>query len=384
MSKQLALTPPMGWNSWNTFTWNISEELIKQVADVMVESGLKDCGYEYVVIDDCWSLKERDENGRLVADPEKFPNGMKAVADYVHSKGLKFGMYSCSGTHTCAGYPGSLEHEFVDAQTFADWGVDFLKYDYCYKPQNIPGNILYKRMGMALKQTGRDILFSACSWGADNTADWIKDSGAHMYRSTPDIRDNWKSIETIAKSQFGKQNQQGVGCWNDIDMLIVGLHGGSNNAFIGIGGGCTDIEYRTHFAMWAIMNSPLMIGCDIRNMSDFTKEVLTNKDIIAINQDPEGRGAYVIDSFDWTAEYVKILIKPLTNGEFAICMVNFSDAKARGSFAFWDMGLPASSGYGFELYDCWEHKSLGKHFERFTADIESHDCVMLRAKLVKR
>ena len=157
--KFLGMTPPLGWNSWNTFTWNINDQLIRESADAMVESGLKDAGYEYVVIDDCWSLKQRDEKGYLVPDPEKFPQGMKAVADYVHSKGLKFGMYSCCGTHTCAGYPGSFEHEFQDAETFASWGVDYLKYDNCYKPLHADGEILYKRMSLALRNCGRDILF---------------------------------------------------------------------------------------------------------------------------------------------------------------------------------------------------------------------------------
>ena len=165
----MKLTPPMGWNSWNTFGEHINEQLIFQTADAMVEKGLPQKGYEYLVIDDCWSLKERDGQGRLVADPEKFPHGMKAVADYVHSKGLKFGMYSCAGNLTCAGYPGSFEHEFIDAETFAEWGVDFLKYDYCYHSPIIPGKYLYRRMGLALENCGRDILFSACSWGVDET-----------------------------------------------------------------------------------------------------------------------------------------------------------------------------------------------------------------------
>lgn len=167
-NKYLAMTPPMGWNSWNTFTWNINEDLVCGAADALCASGLKDKGYEYVVIDDCWSLKQRDANGRLVPDPEKFPHGMKAVADYVHSKGLKFGMYSCCGTHTCAGYPGSFEHEFVDAETFASWGVDYLKYDNCYKPKHMDGEVLYKRMSLALRNCGRDIVLSAAT-GATKT-----------------------------------------------------------------------------------------------------------------------------------------------------------------------------------------------------------------------
>ena len=179
----------MGWNSWNTFGENISEELIMGIADAMVEKGLRDAGYEYIVIDDCWSLRERGEDGRLVADPKKFPHGMKYLADYIHSKGMKFGMYSCAGTLTCAGYPSSFDHEYLDAQTFADFGVDFLKYDFCYKPETSDGPLLYYRMGMALKATGREILFSACNWGSDNVWQWIRSTGAHMYRSTGDIVD---------------------------------------------------------------------------------------------------------------------------------------------------------------------------------------------------
>ena len=191
-------TPPMGWNTWNTFAKNIDEKLIMESADIMVESGLLDCGYNYLVIDDCWSLRERDENGKLVPDPEKFPHGMKYVADYVHSKGLKFGMYSCAGALTCAGYPASYEHEFDDAASFAEWGVDFLKYDYCFRPTSVPGKILYKRMSIALKNCGRDILFSACSWGADNTREWIGETGANMWRTTGDIFENWKSIKELS------------------------------------------------------------------------------------------------------------------------------------------------------------------------------------------
>lgn len=176
--------PLKGWNSWNTFGANINDALIRESAEAVAKSGLKDAGYDYIVIDDCWSLKDRDADGRLVADPALFPHGMKDLADYIHSLGFKFGMYSCVGTKTCAGYPGSFGHEFQDAQTFADWGVDFLKYDYCYKPDSIDGRLLYNRMSMALKATGRDIVFSACSWGADDTAKWIRSTGADMWRST--------------------------------------------------------------------------------------------------------------------------------------------------------------------------------------------------------
>lgn len=381
--KKMGLTPPMGWNSWNTFTWNINETLIKETVDAIVDGGFLDAGYEYVVIDDCWSKKERDKNGYFVADPEKFPNGIKAVADYVHEKGLKFGIYSCAGTHTCAGYPGSFEHEFQDAETFANWEVDFLKYDYCYKPSHIPGEVLYKRMGMALKNCGRDILFSACNWGRDNTYDWVRSSGAHMYRSTGDISDNWASIRDLAMSQIGKECYTGAYCHNDIDMLVVGMYGNSNDGYIGsVLGGCTDLEYRTHFSLWSIMGSPLIMGCDMRKLTDSAKEILLNKDIIAINQDEESRGAYCVRQFN-NPEKVMALIKPLSNGEYAIGLFNFSDVASEMSLQFWDMGLSYTSGRGLSMYDCWEKKQLGVFTERFAARLEAHGCMVLRATITK-
>lgn len=381
-NKFLGLTPPMGWNSWNTFTWNINEDLIKETADAMVRSGLKDAGYEYVVIDDCWSLKQRDENGCLVPDPEKFPNGMKAVADYVHSKGLKFGMYSCDGTHTCAGYPGSFEHEFQDAATFASWGVDYLKYDNCYKPCHMDGEMLYKRMSLALRNCGRDILFSACNWGSDDVWSWIQGSGAQLFRSTGDIQDSWESVKNLALSQMNKTAYSGPFCHNDIDMLVVGMYGGSNNEFIGsVKGGCTTEEYRTHFSLWAMMNSPLMIGCDIRTMSDSTKEILTNPDLIAINQDIECRGPYVVPGHDPAA--LMALVKPMSDGSLAIGLFNLGDRKAEMSLPFWDMGIPSAAGIGLEMYDCWAHKSEGAFTERYATLLEPHGCRVFRAKVVK-
>lgn len=397
-NKFLGLTPPMGWNSWNTFTWEINDKLIREAADAMA-SELKDAGYEYIVIDDCWSEKQRDSNGKLVPDHWKFPEGIKPVADYVHSKGLKFGMYSCAGTHTCGGHPGSFEHEFDDAETFAGWGVDYLKYDYCYKPDYIPGEILYKRMSTALRNCGRDIMFSACNWGNDNVYKWIRESGAHLFRSTGDIQDNWESIKRLALSQIGSECYGGNFCHNDIDMLVVGMHGGSNNEWInsteqGVNviadsgetmpklGGCTDEEYRTHFSLWAIMNSPLMIGCDIRRMTPATKEILTNKDVIAINQDIECRGPYCIKQWN-NPDNVFSLVKPLANGDYAVGMFNFGDRAGEMSLQFWDIGLTTASGRGLSIYDCWKHEELGTFTERFCTTVEPHGCVVLRAKVVK-
>lgn len=381
----LGFAPALGWNSWNTFTWDINEQLIRDVADVFVSEGYLAAGYEYIVIDDCWSLKERDASGNLVADPDKFPSGMRALSDYIHSKGLKFGMYSCVGTHTCAGYPGSFEHEFQDAALFAEWGVDYLKYDYCFKPRHISGELLYKRMSLALKNCGRDILFSACNWGADDVYDWIRESGAHMYRSTGDIRDNWDSVKELALSQLGKQSYTGSFCHNDMDMLIVGMYGGSNNDYIGSIGGCNDIEYKTHFSLWCMMGSPLMIGCDVRKANQITKDILLNPDLLAINQDVEARGAYRIKPEpQWFhTDDVFMLVKVLTDGDLAIGFFNLSDSQRELSLQFWDMGLPYAAGYALSLYDCWEHQELGVFRERFAPVVAAHDCLIVRTKLVK-
>ena len=381
-NKYLAMTPPMGWNSWNTFTWNINEDLVCGAADALCASGLKDKGYEYVVIDDCWSLKQRDENGRLVPDPEKFPHGMKAVADYVHSKGLKFGMYSCCGTHTCAGYPGSFEHEFVDAETFASWGVDYLKYDNCYKPKHMDGEVLYKRMSLALRNCGRDIVLSACNWGNEDVHSWIRSSGAQLFRSTGDIQDNWESVKNLFLSQLDKTAFSGPYCHNDIDMLIVGMHGSSNNEFIGNIGSCSDLEYRSHFALWAIMGSPLMIGCDIREMSDETRRILMNDEMIRINQDPLCRQPYKVKNHAWN-DNVLIYVKALANGDLAIGMFNLSDEKSRAAMNLDEIGLPFSTGHTLELTEVWTGDTLRARNASLTAELEPFASKVYRAKVVK-
>ena len=378
--------PALGWNSWNTFTWDINETLIKEVADLFVSEGYKDAGYEYIVIDDCWSLKQRDENGRLVADPEKFPGGMKALADYIHAKGLKFGMYSCAGTHTCAGYPASFEHEFEDAKQFAEWGVDYLKYDYCYKPRNVSGELLYKRMSLALKNSGRDILFSACNWGEDNVYDWIRESGAHSYLSTGDIQNNWESIKRLALSQMDKKAFTGSFCHNEMDMLVVGMYDGSNDNWIGRSENvCTDTQYKTHFALWCMMGSPLMIGCDIRKATPFTKELLQNKHLLAINQDPEARGAYriAVEPQWFGKDEAFILVKTLQNGDLAIGLFNLSDNAKNLSLQLWDIGLSQRSGYGLSMIDCFTGEHLGTFRENFFRSVPAHDCVVVRASLMR-
>ncbi len=372
----LAQTAPMGWNSWNTFASKIDEKLIFEIADTMVEKGYRDAGYEYLVIDDCWALKERDADGRLVADPEKFPHGMKFIADYVHGKGLKFGMYSCAGTLTCAGYPSSFDHEFVDAQTFADWGVDFLKYDFCHFPKTANGRISYRRMAMALRATGRPILFSACNWGTDDCWEWMRSAGAHMYRSTGDIVDNFKSVMQIADSQEKNLGYSAPGCYNDMDMLVVGMYG---KGHVGLGG-CSDAQYRTHFALWCLFGVPLMIGSDIRNQSEETEKILKNPRLIAIDQDPEARPPFCT----WREGSRRSYIKNMADGTYVLAYFNPTDTDATVWMNFEDAGLDAASGYQFKLTDVWTGEEAGTCAEYFNPFVPAYDCKIYRAELVKR
>lgn len=380
--KAMCAVPPMGWNSWNTFTENINEDVVKETVDSMKKQGFLDAGYEYVVIDDCWSLKERDLEGRLVADPEKFPGGMKVLADYVHEKGFKFGMYSCCGTRTCANYPGSFEHEFEDAKQFADWGVDYLKYDNCFKPQNQDGKTLYRRMGIALANSGRDIVFSACQWGTDSVHDWIRSTGAHLFRSTIDINDSWASIKEIAPSQLEKQAFSGSYCHNDMDMLVVGMHGKGGNEYISAGG-CSDEEYQTHFALWVMMNSPLMIGCDVRNLTEETKKILLNRELIAINQDVECRAAFQVNC-ESNSPDAFTLVKFLSNGDIAVAMFNMGDVPTKVAVDFYDIGFTAHAGKGLEFYDCMEHKAAGMRTEMFSETVAAHGAKVYRCKVVPK
>ena len=376
----IAKKPPMGWNSWNTFTKDINEKLIFETADKMVEEGLLDAGYEYLVIDDCWSEKERDENGQLVADHVKFPHGMKYVADYVHSKGLKFGMYSCCGLMTCAGYPASFGHEFDDANYFASVGIDLLKYDNCYHPSS-PSILSYARMGLALRQTGRDIVYSLCNWGNEEVWRWARSVGGHMYRSTGDIMDNFESIKRLSNSQKENLGYSAPGCFNDIDMLVTGMSG-KGNISRKEGEGCTEGEYRYHFAMWCLFSSPLMIGCDIRNMSPATKELLLNKELIAINQDEDARPPIFIADNHGRPDNT-ICVKFLSDGTYAVGMFNVYDRKVTGILPYYEMGLDPLCGYALEYTDVFTGENLGirKDFGEF--DVEPHDCRVFRARLVK-
>ena len=376
----LAMTPPMGYNTWNTFGANINAQLIKETADAMVDEGLLDAGYKYLVIDDCWSERQRDPvTDKIVPDREKFPLGMNDVSDYVHSKGLKFGMYSCAGVRPCADYPGSFDHEFLDAETFAEYGCDFLKYDFCFKPETINGPLLYRRMGMALKSCGREILFSACNWGSDEVGTWIRAAGAHMYRSTGDIFDNFNSAKEIALSQAQNFCYSAPGCFNDMDMLTVGMYGRGN---VGNENAQSDVEYQTQFALWCLFGSPLMIGCDVRNMTPATKEILTNREMIALNQDPECRGVINVTTHPWD-QNLKVFFRHLADGEYAVGFFNFTDNAAVIPFYTFNAGLVAGSGRALVMRDLLTGEEVGPIKDYYNPTVESHGCKIFRAKVVK-
>ena len=373
----LAQTPPMGWNTWNTFGTDISEELILQTADKFIELGLKDAGYEYIVIDDCWAEIRRDKNGRLSADPVKFPHGMKYLSDYIHSKGLKFGLYSNAGTRTCKGHASSFDHEFEDAETFAEWGVDYLKYDFCNKPAGVDGPLLYQRMGIALRECGRDIVYAACN-SLPDVGEWIRATGAHLYRTTTDIQDNPISVKNIAFSQLKKLGYSATGCYNDIDMLVVGMYNRGNAAVAF--GGCTDDEYRMHFALWCMMGAPLMIGCDIRDTSPQSVELLKNKGLIRIDQDAECRppsvvGGQITDKL--------ILFRMLTDNEYAIGIFNYTDSDERPILLnLYDCGLARTSRRGLTMTDVFTSETFENVDETVAVPMKPHQCRVFIAKVV--
>jgi alpha-galactosidase len=369
--------PPMGFNTWNTFGENISDAMIRETADAMVEKGLLKAGYEYLVIDDCWSRRQRDPvTDKIVPDEKKFPHGMKAVSDYVHGKGLKFGMYSCAGVRTCADYPGSFDHEFLDAETFAEYGADFLKYDYCYKPDYVNGVNLYRRISMALENCGRDILLSACNWGCDDVHDWIRSTGAGMYRSTGDINDSFVSFRDIFLSQIENAKYSGPGCFNDIDMLTVGMRNRGNVASTG----CTDLEYRTEFALWCMFGAPLMLGCDVREIDGDMLQLVTNPYLLRINQDEACRPLFVANK-DWNSlRYV--FARVLTDGEIALAFTNLTDDDAELWFALDALGLPVSAKKGLRRTDAFTGEDAGVVKEDMRVSVKAHGCAVYLAKVV--
>ncbi|MFG2494021.1 NPCBM/NEW2 domain-containing protein [Streptomyces caniferus] len=363
----LAKTPPMGFNNWNSTHCRaeFNEEMVKGIADLFVAKGLKDAGYQYVNLDDCWALPTRDGNGKLVPDPQRFPHGIKAVADYVHSKGLKFGIYTSAGIKTCnpAGFPGGLGHEKSDAQQFADWGVDYLKYDNCNN-LGVDAKQRYRTMRDALKATGRPIVYSICEWGENKPWEWASDVG-HLWRTTGDISDSWSSMLGIAKQNLPLAPHAGPGHWNDPDMLEVG------------NGGMTDTEYRSHFALWSMMAAPLLIGSDLRKATPETFEILANKDLIAVDQDPLGKQATVVksESGRWT------LVRQLADGARAVALFNETGRPQRITTTTGELGLPQADGY--RLRDLWRHQNTHTT-GTVSATVPAHGTTVYRISADKR
>jgi len=377
-SEDLAPTPPMGWNTWNIFQTKIDEPLLKSMVDAYVSSGMRDAGYTYFVLDDGWMGMDRDASGQLVADPQKFPKGMKDFADYVHSKGMKFGIYNCAGTKTCAGYPGTRGHEYEDARLYASWGVDYLKFDWCNaEGQNARES--YMLMSKALKATGRPIVFSLCEWGSNRPWVWGAKAG-QLWRTTGDIgpyfdksltKGGWtpQSVLNILDKQDSIRQYAGPGHWNDPDMLEVG-------------NGMSVAEDRSHFSIWCMLAAPLMAGNNLHSMSEETKTILTNKEAIAINQDPLGVECFRYYQFDG----MEILVKPLSNGNLAVLILNRSDRPQTITYDWaahiiqdkvsnTDVDFSKTS---FKVRDLWAHKDVGTTQKAFKQTIPSHDVVMLK------
>jgi alpha-galactosidase len=355
--QRLALTPPMGWNSWNHFGCNVSEQLIKETADAMVSSGMRDAGYQYVVIDDCWQVA-RDANGTIVADSTRFPSGIKALADYVHSKGLKFGIYTDAGHKTCQGRPGTYGHEVQDARTYAAWGVDYTKVDWCYA-DSLDAPTQYAKVSQAFRNSGRPIVLSICEWGQNEPWRWAMGVG-NLWRTTTDIEDTWQSMldNLDVSSQYSAV--AGPGHWNDPDMLEVG------------NGGMTPDEYRAHFSLWAIMAAPLMAGNDLRALDDTTKSILLNREVIAVDQDSLGaQGTLIYES----KAGLQVWMKPLKDASRAVALLNRSDAPAEFGISLARLGLRARTA---TVRDLWAHQDLGTVTDRFRATVPAHGVVMVR------
>ncbi len=368
----LASTPPMGWNSWNKFQCNVDENLIRQTADAMVKSGMKDAGYQYVVIDDCWQTS-RDKEGNIVADPAHFPAGIRALADYIHDKGLKFGIYSDAGEKTCAGRPAGRGHEFQDARQYAAWGVDYLKYDWCNTTTQ-DARASYALMRDALNAAGRPIVFSICEWGTAKPWLWGKDVG-NLWRTTGDIQDRWEGkrewkpgdccnygMLDILDQQVGLESYAGPGHWNDPDMLEVG------------NGGMTLPEYHAHFSLWAILAAPLISGNDLRDMKPEIAEILMNKEVIAVDQDKLGReGRRVRKDGD-----LEVWARPLEGGNRAAVLLNRGTTEKSITVKWTDLDYPGPM--MAEVRDLWQKKDLGKMKGEFSAQVAPHSALMITIK----
>ena len=363
----LAPTPPMGWNSWNKFGCNVDERLIRETADAMVLTGMKNAGYEYVVIDDCWQVS-RDARGNITPDRGRFAGGMKGLADYVHGKGLKFGIYSDAGSKTCAGRPGSREREAQDARQYAAWGVDYLKYDWC-NAEGLDARAAYTQMRRALDDAGRVIVLSICEWGGSKPWTWAPGVG-QSWRTTGDLLDCWDcskewggmGLVHVIDLQDGLHPFAGPGHWNDPDMLQVG------------NGGMTLGEYRTHFSLWAVLAAPLFAGNDVRNMSAETRSILMNREVIAIDQDPLGmQGRKVRDTGP-----LEVWLKPLAGGERAVLLFNRGSVEVKMAVMWDEIAYAPSARLG--VRDLWAHRDIGSLVGRLESTVPAHDVVLLRLR----
>ena len=374
----LGATPQMGWNSWNKFACNIDEKLIRETADAMVRLGLKEAGYEYVNIDDCWHGK-RDDQGRITPDAARFPSGMKALADYVHGKGLKLGIYSDAGATTCGGRPGSRGHEYQDALTYAGWGIDYIKYDWC-DTNGLNSAGAYTTMRDAIRASGRPMLFSICEWGNTKPWEWAKEIG-HSWRTTADIYACWEceishgsfstlGVMPILDRQAGLRVHAGPGHWNDMDMLEVGM-------------GMSPDEDRAHLSIWAMMASPLILGNDLRSMPESTLKILTNRDVLAISQDKLGVQAWRFMA-DGSLEY---WARPLANGEWAFMVLNRGAQRVTTSYDWKhhnvsdDLSKRALEvGKGaYQWRDAWTGKT-GSTSSKLELNLAPHSVTLLRLK----
>jgi alpha-galactosidase len=349
----LAATPPMGWNSWNKYGCAVSEKVIRDTADALVATGMRDLGYRYLNIDDCWQ-SSRASNGTILHDQNTFPSGIKALADYVHDKGLKLGVYSDRGTQTCAGRPGSQGYETLDASQYASWGVDYLKYDNCHV--NLDAELQYGTMQNALAATGKPIVFSICAWAF---SEYMPGSG-QLWRTTNDIQDNWGSVMGILDVNSRFAAYAGPSGWNDPDMLEVG------------NGGMTTAEYRSHFSLWAMMAAPLIAGNDLTTMSDATRTILTNAEVIAVDQDPLGYQGYRVKR----ENDLELWAKPLAgSGVRAVLLFNRSGSSQPMTVKWLDIGL--SRGMA-TVHNMWAHGDHGTFEDEFTFSVPAHDVAMLR------
>lgn len=370
---KLAPTPPMGWMTWNMFKGDISEQLIKEIADAMVESGLRDAGYKYVFIDDLWQ-GGRDNRNNIIPDPKKFPNGIKALADYVHSKGLKLGIYSDAAQLTCGGCTASYGFEEQDARTFASWGVDYLKYDYCNAPEDsATARLRYKTMADALSKSGRDIVLGICEWGQRNGEEWCEHVGGQLWRTSSDVRDMWKDIVNqggvgildIINVTAPLSKQVRHGQWPDMDMLVVGLNGkGGPSSDLG-GVGCTYTEYQTQMSMWCMMSSVLALSNDLRHLTPEDKRILLNKEIIAIDQDPLGKAAERVVN---EAGH-QVFVRPLANGSHAVAILNSGDKAQRLSVSFKQLGLMGK----YTVRDVWQHRDIARGATKWGGKVQAHE-----------